>query len=81
MKNLKYIKWNLCLTVHVDVEAAKPRYLLLLLNAGVNTAVAPVYLSEIAPVRLRGSLGVLNQFGVVTGILVGFIFGLTQVCA
>lgn len=48
-------------------------------NGGVNTAVAPVYLSEIAPVKLRGSLGVLNQFGIVTGILVGFIFGLTQV--
>lgn len=56
-------------------------YFSLLLNAGVNTAVAPVYLSEIAPVKLRGSLGVLNQFGIVTGILVGFIFGLTQVFA
>lgn len=40
---------------------------------------APVYLSEIAPIRLRGALGVLNQFGIVIGILVGFIFGLKQV--
>jgi len=47
-------------------------------NNGVNTAVAPVYLSEIAPVRLRGALGVLNQFGIVTGILVGYILGLKQ---
>lgn len=46
---------------------------------GVNTAVAPVYLSEIAPIRLRGALGVLNQLGIVTGILVGLIFGLKQV--
>jgi len=46
---------------------------------GINTAVAPVYLSEIAPIRLRGALGVLNQLGIVTGILVGLIFGLEQV--
>ena len=45
---------------------------------GVNTAVAPVYLSEIAPIRLRGALGVLNQLGIVTGILVGLIFGLNR---
>ncbi|KAL9970129.1 hypothetical protein ACROYT_G022456 [Oculina patagonica] len=49
-----------------------------LLLTSVNTAVAPVYLSEIAPIRLRGALGVLNQFGIVTGILVGLIFGLKQ---
>ena len=48
-------------------------------STGVNTAVAPVYLSEIAPIRLRGALGVLNQLGIVTGILVGLIFGLKQV--
>lgn len=47
-------------------------------NSGVNTVVAPVYLSEIAPIRLRGALGVLNQLGIVTGILVGLIFGLKQ---
>ena len=46
---------------------------------GINTAVAPVYLSEIAPVNLRGSLGTLNQFGIVSGLLLGFIFGLRQV--
>ena len=48
-------------------------------STGVNTAVAPVYVSEIAPIRLRGALGVLNQLGIVTGILVGLIFGLKQV--
>ena len=46
---------------------------------GVNTAVAPIYLSEIAPIRLRGALGVLNQLEIVTGILLGLIFGLKQV--
>lgn len=48
-------------------------------NNGINTAVAPVYLSEIAPVRIRGALGVLNQFGIVTGLLVGYILGLKPV--
>lgn len=38
-----------------------------------------MYLSEIAPVKLRGSLGTLNQFGIVTGLLLGFITGLKQV--
>ena len=46
---------------------------------GVNTAVAPVYLSEIAPIRIRGALGVLNQFGIVLGLLAGYILGLKQV--
>ena len=40
---------------------------------------APMYLSEIAPVKLRGALGTLNQFGIVTGILLGNIFGLSEV--
>ncbi|KAK2552706.1 Glucose transporter type 1 [Acropora cervicornis] len=48
-------------------------------NNGVNTAVAPVYLSEIAPIRLRGALGVLNQFGIVLGLLSGYILGLKQI--
>lgn len=49
-------------------------------TSGINTAVAPVYLSEIAPIRIRGALGVLNQFGIVTGMLVGYILGLKEVC-
>lgn len=48
-------------------------------NNGINTVVAPVYLSEIAPIRIRGALGVLNQFGIVLGMLVGYILGLKQV--
>ncbi|XP_020913744.1 solute carrier family 2, facilitated glucose transporter member 1 [Exaiptasia diaphana] len=47
-------------------------------NSGANTAIIPMYLSEIAPVNLRGSLGTLNQFGVVTGLLLGFVVGLKQ---
>nr|XP_047126764.1 solute carrier family 2, facilitated glucose transporter member 3 isoform X1 [Hydra vulgaris] len=52
--------------------------ILLGLNAGVNTVVAPMYLSEIAPVNLRGSLGTINQFGIVSGLLLANILGLPQ---
>ncbi|EDO42667.1 predicted protein, partial [Nematostella vectensis] len=49
------------------------------INAGLNTAVVPIYLSEISPIQLRGSLGTLNQFGICFGILLGYIFGLKEV--
>ena len=45
----------------------------------MNTVVAPMYLSEIAPVHVRGSLGTLSQFGIVTGLLLGNILGLKWV--
>eukprot|EP00794_Sanderia_malayensis_P004877 gene4877-5516_t len=47
-------------------------------NCGINTVVAPMYLSEVAPVNLRGSLGTLNQFGIVTGLLISQVLGLSN---
>jgi MFS transporter, SP family, solute carrier family 2 (facilitated glucose transporter), member 3 len=41
------------------------------LTAGLNTVLVPIYLSEIAPVRLRGGIGVLNQLAVTLGIFIG----------
>ena len=38
-----------------------------------------MYLSEIAPVHVRGSLGTLSQFGIVTGILIGNVLGMKVV--
>ena len=64
----------------VPVKVVNLKSSIFLLCLGVNTAVAPVYLSEIAPIRLRGALGVLNQFGIVLGLLSGYILGLKQVC-
>ena len=46
---------------------------------GINTVVAPMYLSEVAPVNLRGSLGTLNQLGIVSGILISQVLGLSKV--
>lgn len=48
-------------------------------NCGINTAVAPLYLTEIAPVSLRGILGISNQLGIVTAILISQILGLKEV--
>ena len=48
------------------------------LNAGVNSCVSPMYVTEIAPVRLRGSIGTLHQFGIVTGILLANVLGLSE---
>lgn len=49
------------------------------INAGMNTSVSPMYITEIAPVNLRGALGTLNQFGIVTGILFANVLGLNEV--
>ena len=40
------------------------------LTAGMNTVLAPMYLSEIAPVNLRGGIGVLNQLAVTLGLFI-----------
>jgi len=49
------------------------------LTAGLNTVLVPMYVSEIAPVDLRGGLGVFNQLAVTSGIFIGQILGLSQV--
>ena len=36
------------------------------------SCLAPLYLSEIAPREIRGSLLALEQFSIVTGVVVGF---------
>jgi len=49
------------------------------LTSGFNTVVAPMYLSEIAPVNLRGGIGVLNQLAVTFGIFSSQILGLSEI--
>ncbi|KIK96730.1 hypothetical protein PAXRUDRAFT_10621 [Paxillus rubicundulus Ve08.2h10] len=46
--------------------------------AGIGICVGPIYLSEIAPARIKGNLGVLTQLSIVIGIMVtqGMGFGL-----
>ncbi|GAA4313827.1 sugar porter family MFS transporter [Compostibacter hankyongensis] len=43
------------------------------LAIGMASALAPIYISEIAPAGVRGRLGMLQQLAIVLGILVSFI--------
>eukprot|EP00471_Norrisiella_sphaerica_P007503 CAMPEP_0184491336 /NCGR_PEP_ID=MMETSP0113_2-20130426/20166_1 /TAXON_ID=91329 /ORGANISM="Norrisiella sphaerica, Strain BC52" /LENGTH=574 /DNA_ID=CAMNT_0026875659 /DNA_START=148 /DNA_END=1872 /DNA_ORIENTATION=+ len=45
------------------------------INCGGSTVAVPLYLGEIAPISLRGSLGTLNQFAMVVGILLANVLG------
>lgn len=40
------------------------------IGIGIASAICPIYISEIAPANIRGSLVSLNQFAIVLGILV-----------
>ncbi|KAG9011796.1 hypothetical protein FRB94_007522 [Tulasnella sp. JGI-2019a] len=46
------------------------------IGAGIAVCVAPVYLSEVAPHNIKGSVGVLTQVSVVIGILLAQTAGL-----
>ncbi|GJJ12465.1 hypothetical protein Clacol_006707 [Clathrus columnatus] len=45
-------------------------------GSGLGLCAVPIYLSEIAPLSIKGSVGVLHQLGIVIGILVTQIAGL-----
>ncbi|XP_064401710.1 solute carrier family 2, facilitated glucose transporter member 3-like [Halichondria panicea] len=46
------------------------------INSGINSVVVPLYISEISPVSMRGSLGVCHQMAITTTILLSEILGL-----
>ena len=43
------------------------------LGIGISTVVAPMYIAEIAPPRVRGRLAGMFQFNIVFGILIAFV--------
>ncbi|KAM8924381.1 solute carrier family 2, facilitated glucose transporter member 3-like [Pelodytes ibericus] len=47
--------------------------------SGFCTGLVPMYIGELAPTKLRGALGTLNQLGIVVGILIAQIFGLESI--
>lgn len=49
------------------------------LNCGLNTALVPMYLSEISSVKMRGALGTVSQLGVTVGLLFSQVLGLKQI--
>ncbi|KAG6558001.1 hypothetical protein Mapa_000180 [Marchantia paleacea] len=46
------------------------------LGIGISSAVVPLYIAEIAPTDIRGSLGSVNQLSICIGILLALIAGL-----
>lgn len=43
------------------------------IGIGLSSATVPTYLAELAPARVRGALGSLNQLFIVSGILIAFL--------
>lgn len=43
------------------------------LGIGIASMLSPLYIAEIAPARVRGSLVSLNQFAIISGILVAYL--------
>ncbi|XP_023234296.1 glucose transporter type 1-like [Centruroides sculpturatus] len=48
-------------------------------NCGLNTAVVPMYLSEVSPLTMRGGLGTVNQLGVTIGLLMSQVLGIQAI--
>ncbi|XP_026286668.1 glucose transporter type 1 isoform X15 [Frankliniella occidentalis] len=48
-------------------------------NCGLNTSLVPMYITEIAPLNLRGGLGTLNQLAVTIGLLLSQVLGIEQI--
>lgn len=48
-------------------------------SSGLSTSVVPMYLTELAPIQLRGALGVVCPLGINTGVLAGQFAGLDWV--
>ena len=46
---------------------------------GLFTGLVPLYITEVAPVHIRGGMGTLNQLAVTTGIFMGMVLGLSNV--
>lgn len=48
-------------------------------SPGLNTSLVPMYISEIAPLNLRGGLGTVNQLAVTVGLLLSQVLGIEQI--
>ncbi|KAF8644121.1 hypothetical protein AX16_008650 [Volvariella volvacea WC 439] len=49
--------------------------LLIGIGSGIGLCVVPIFLSEIAPAKISGNVGVLTQLGIVLGIMITQIIG------
>ncbi len=46
------------------------------LNCGFNSGLCPMYINELAPLEIRGAIGVLFQLGATSSILLSQVLGL-----
>lgn len=49
------------------------------LAAGLTTSTVPMYLTELAPISLRGAIGVFVSIGVTGGVVVGQVISLEEI--
>ncbi|XP_063974477.1 solute carrier family 2, facilitated glucose transporter member 1-like isoform X2 [Diachasmimorpha longicaudata] len=62
-----------------SVEVLMLGRLMVGLSGGIATSVLPTYVTEIAPLRQRGAVGVLCQLGITVGVFFGQVAGLQAV--
>ncbi|WMV16852.1 hypothetical protein MTR67_010237 [Solanum verrucosum] len=65
----------LCTTAQ-SVQAMIIGRLLTGVGIGISSAIVPLYISEISPTEIRGTLGTVNQLFICIGILVALVVGL-----
>ncbi|XP_049382481.1 plastidic glucose transporter 4 [Solanum stenotomum] len=65
----------LCTTAQ-SVQAMIIGRLLTGIGIGISSAIVPLYISEISPTEIRGTLGTVNQLFICIGILVALVVGL-----
>ncbi|EPS69328.1 hypothetical protein M569_05434, partial [Genlisea aurea] len=65
----------LCATAH-SIEAMIAGRLLAGIGIGISSAIVPLYVSEISPTEIRGTLGSVNQLFICIGILAALVAGL-----
>ncbi|XP_052196645.1 plastidic glucose transporter 4 isoform X2 [Diospyros lotus] len=65
----------LCATAH-SVETMIIGRMLAGIGIGISSAIVPLYISEISPTEIRGTLGSVNQLFICIGILAALVAGL-----
>jgi sugar porter (SP) family MFS transporter len=64
---------SLLSTVAGSIETLTLFRLIIGIGVGLSSSTVPTYLSELAPTKIRGALGALNQIFIVSGILIAFL--------